>query len=243
MRLFLRDAPWENATLLLNRDVKKRLIRVMRMKQGDQLEVAVPDHRWVCAIEEVLPDGVLLRMLKMLPVEAATRPKLILGQAIPKGERFEWLIQKGTELGISEIYPLITDRTIVRPENIDAKLQRWNEIAMSAAEQSENANPSTVWPPKTIQAFLDRPLEGLKILLHERQGEKSLKQLLNDSNYYNNSTIFIVGPEGGWTSSETQQFENAGYTKVHLGSRIMRSDTAGLALAAIIQYERGDFAT
>jgi 16S rRNA (uracil1498-N3)-methyltransferase len=243
MRLFLRDAPWENGTLLLNRDIKKRLIRVMRMKQGDQLEVAIPGHRWVCTIEEVLTDGVLLRMLKMLPVEAASKTKLILGQAIPKGERFEWLIQKATELGISEIYPLITDRTIVRPENIDKKLQRWNEIAMSAAEQSENANPLTVWPPKTIQAFLERPLDGLKIMLHERQGAKSLKELLTDPKYYNASIIFIVGPEGGWTPEETRRFENAGYEKVHLGSRIMRADTAGLALAAIIQYERGDFSS
>ncbi len=211
------------------------------MKQGDELELSVPGHRWVCIIEEILPDGVLVRMLKMLPVETQDKLKLILGQAIPKGERFDWLIQKGTELGISEIYPLITERTIVRPENVDAKLQRWNEIATSAAEQSENASPPTVWPPKTIQSFLERPIDGLKIMLHERQGAKSLKELLSNSEYDNNSIIFVVGPEGGWTLQETQHFENAGFQKVHLGSRILRADTAGLALAAIIQYERGDF--
>jgi 16S rRNA (uracil1498-N3)-methyltransferase len=241
MRLFLPEAHWEKGTLLLDRDIKKRLIRVMRMKKGDQLEIAAAGHRWVSVIEDVLPDSVLVRMLKILPVEPSNKLKLILGQAIPKGDRFEWLIQKGTELGISEIYPLVTERTIVRPEKIDRKLQRWNDIATAAAEQSEGANPATVWPPKTVQAFLERSLKGMKILLHEREGSTSLKDLLQNRTYDNNSIIFIVGPEGGWTPSEVKAFEDEGFHKVHLGPRVMRSDTAGLAIASIIQYERGDF--
>ena len=241
MRLFLPIADWKNERLLLNRDIKKRLIRVMRMKEGDVLEIAIPGKCWQAAIETVLPDGVLIRMIKPLPVQPPEH-KLILGQAIPKGERFEWLIQKATELGISEIYPLISDRTIVRPENVQRKLQRWNEISVQAAEQSENAFPATVFPPESINSFLNHSFSGLKLLLHERQGSHPLRELLSntmeDTNY---STIFVVGPEGGWTESETQAFEDAGFTKVHLGSRIMRVETAGLALAAIIQYERGDF--
>jgi 16S rRNA (uracil1498-N3)-methyltransferase len=239
MRLFLREAPWENGVLLLNREIKKRLIRVMRMKVQDDLEVAIPGKCWEAKIEAILQDGVLIRMIKPLLVETSGKHKLILGQAIPKGERFEWLIQKATELGISEIYPLISDRTIVRPENIDNKLQRWNEISVQAAEQSENAFPAAIYPPESIQAFLKRSFPGLKLLLHERQGSQPLKELLNK--YDDNSTIFIVGPEGGWTDAETRAFDDAGFVKVHLGSRIMRADTAGLALAAIIQYERGDF--
>ena len=122
----------------------------MRMKEGDALEIAIPGKCWEAAIETVLPDGVLIRMIKPLPVQAPEH-KLILGQAIPKGERFEWLIQKATELGISEIYPLISDRTIVRPENVQRKLQRWNEISVQAAEQSENVFPATVFPARINQ--------------------------------------------------------------------------------------------
>ena len=95
--------------------------------------------------------------------------------------------------------------------------------------------------PESINNFLSHSFSGLKLLLHERQGSHPLRELLSNTADTSDSTIFVVGPEGGWTEFETQAFEDAGFTKVHLGSRIMRVETAGLALAAIIQYERGDF--
>lgn len=236
MRLFLREANWQNDTLSLNRDIKKRLVRVMRMRPGDPLEVATPQQRWECELKEILPDGVILKKLSDLPSPTHNRLRLILGQAIPKGDRFEWLIQKATELGVSEIYPLITERTIVRPENSTKKVQRWNEIASAAAEQSESDQPCLIWPPESLNVFLRRSFEGLKLLLHEREGAASLKEILSTF-HYNNSITFVVGPEGGWTKEETTTSEVVGFQKVHLGSRILRSETAGLVLAAIIQYE------
>jgi 16S rRNA (uracil1498-N3)-methyltransferase len=237
MRLFLHQANWNNDTLLLDRDIKKRLVRVMRMRPGDRLEVATPQQRWECELQQLLPDGVILKRLSELPSRTQNRVRLILGQAIPKGDRFEWLIQKATELGVAEIHPLITERTIVRPENSAKKVQRWNEIAAAAAEQSESDQPSIILPPETLNIFLKQAPEGLKLLLHEREGAKPLKELLADRSYYNSSITFIVGPEGGWTKQEKESIEQAGFNKVQLGSRILRSETAGLVLAAIIEYE------
>ncbi|MCI0443113.1 16S rRNA (uracil(1498)-N(3))-methyltransferase [bacterium] len=237
MRLFLAQANWQNDTLTLDRDVKKRLVRVMRMRPGDRLEVATPQQRWESELQEITPDGVILKKISDLPSRDQNRIRLILGQAIPKGDRFEWLIQKVTELGVSEIHPLVTQRTIVRPENSAKKVQRWNEIATAAAEQSESDQPCSILPPEPLKIFLQRPFEGIKLILHEREGAVSLKDILKKNNYYNNSIIFIVGPEGGWTKEETATIEQAGFQKVHLGSRILRSETAGLVLAAIIQYE------
>ncbi|HEY7161223.1 MAG TPA: RsmE family RNA methyltransferase, partial [Acidobacteriota bacterium] len=217
--------------------IKKRLIRVMRMHAGDRLEVATPQQRWECQLHQVLPDGIILKKLSDLPSPHQNRVRLILGQAIPKGDRFEWLIQKATELGVSEIHPLITERTIVRPEKSTTKVQRWNEIAAAAAEQSESDQPSIILPPEPLNIFLKKAPDGLKLLLHERQGAASLKELLAGGNYYNSNIIFIVGPEGGWTKAETELIVSAGFHKVHLGSRILRSETAGLVLAAIIEYE------
>lgn len=241
MRLFLHDANWQNDTLLLDRDIKKRLVRVMRMHPGDRLEVATPLQRWECELYQVLPDGIILKKLSDLPSHPQSRVRLILGQAIPKGDRFEWLIQKATELGVSEIHPLITERTIVRPDNSAKKVQRWNEIAAAAAEQSESDQPSMILPPQPLNIFLKQAPDGLKLLLHERQGATPLKQLLGNDSYYNSNITFIVGPEGGWAQEEAAAIEQAGFQKVHLGSRILRSETAGLVLAAIIQYEHNNF--
>src|SRR5262245_48441464 len=240
MRLFLREANWQNDTLFLDRDIKKRLVRVMRMRPGDRLEVATPQQRWQCELLEILPDGVILRKLSDLPAHPQNRLRLILGQAIPKGDRFEWLIQKATELGVSEIYPLITERTIVRPDNSAKRVQRWNEIAAAAAEQSESDQPCVVWPPEPLEIFLQRPFEGIKLILHEREGSVPLKQILTSEAYDINSIIYVVGPEGGWSKEETETLEQFKFQKVHLGSRILRSETAGLVLAAIIQYETTD---
>lgn len=237
MRLFLHEANWQNDTLLLDRDIKKRLVRVMRMRAGDRLEVATPQQRWECELQQTLPDGVILKKVSDLPSHPQNRLRLILGQAIPKGDRFEWVIQKATELGVTEIHPLITERTIVRPENSVKKVQRWNEIAAAAAEQSESDQPTVVLPPETLNIFLKHAPDGLKLLLHEREGAVPLKQLLSGHNYYDGSITFIVGPEGGWTKQETEVIEQAGFQKVHIGSRILRSETAGLVLAAIIEYE------
>jgi 16S rRNA (uracil1498-N3)-methyltransferase len=241
VRIFLREANWEDGTLFLDRDIKKRLIRVMRMRPGDVLEIATPQQRWKCELQEIHPDGVVLKKLSEFPAHPQNQLRLILGQAIPKGDRFEWLIQKATELGVSEIHPLITERTIVRPENSVKKVQRWNEIAAAAAEQSESDQPCAILPPEPLNIFLKQASGDLKLLLHEREGATSLKELLSSSNYYNGSITYIVGPEGGWTEKETEIIIQSGFEKVHLGSRILRSETAGLVLAAILQYENNNF--
>jgi 16S rRNA (uracil1498-N3)-methyltransferase len=241
MRLFLREVAWNNDTLILDRDIKKRLVRVMRMRPGDRLEVATSQQRWECELIQTLPDGVILKKISELASRSQNRIRLILGQAIPKGDRFEWLIQKATELGVTEIHPLITERTIVRPENSARKVQRWNEIASAAAEQSESDQPAVILPPEPLNIFLKQAPDGLKLLLHEREGATSLKELLSNQNYYNFNITFIVGPEGGWTKQETEMIEQAGFQKVHIGSRILRSETAGLVLAAILQYEHNNF--
>ncbi len=238
-RIFLRSSPSSSGLFQLDRDVKKRLIKVLRLKRGDAIEVWAAGKRWECVLFNVLPQGIELQIVRELPPPATSRIRLILGQAIPKGDRFEWLIQKTTELGVAEIIPLISARTVVRPERAESRLQRWNEIAEHAAAQSENAQPPVVFPPHTLEQFLQTREDGLKLLLHEREHSRPLRDILRA--YPSNSITFIVGPEGGWTPVETAQILAAGFLKAHLGQRILRAETAGLVLAAILQYELGDF--
>jgi 16S rRNA (uracil1498-N3)-methyltransferase len=238
MKLFIREQPSAEQTFSLGRDVKKRLIKVMRLATGDPVEVFSGGKRYNCRISRILPDGIELRIIDEILTHPRSKFRLILGQSIPKGEKFDWLIQKGTELGISEIYPLLSERTIARPSPTPSRLARWNQIAEHAAAQSENPYPPLIHPPESIETFLQRDFQGLKIFLHERQDTSPLRDLLLKQTH--NLAVLLVGPEGGWTPTETMNMEQAGYTKIHMGKRILKSDTAGLALAAILQYELGD---
>jgi 16S rRNA (uracil1498-N3)-methyltransferase len=238
-KLFVLHEP-SHGIFQLDRDLKKRLIKVMRLKVGDSLVVFSPGKKWECRLQQIQADGVQLEVIREQPVSASSGLHLILGQAIPKGDGFEWLIEKGTELGISEIFPLITERTIVKPTNIPAKVQRWNEISQHAAGQSENPFPALVHSPLNLLSFLKLPGDsGLKLLLHERTGSTSLRQAL--ATYNGDRITFVVGPEGGWTAEETDKLLRAGFQVIHLGTRVLKSETSGLVLAALLQYERGDF--
>jgi 16S rRNA (uracil1498-N3)-methyltransferase len=237
-RLYLREEPAEGV-FHLNRQMKKRLLKVLRLRTGDLLEVFAPGGKWECRISKILPGGLELAVLGELSLSASPKLELTLAQAIPKGERFEWLIQKCTELGVSHIFPLITERTVVRPANPAAKVQRWNEISEQAAGQSENSFPALVHPPEPLPTFLQRSHTGLKLLLHEREESESLHNLLQRQTA--DQITFVVGPEGGWATQETSAMMQCGFQKVHLGKRILRSDTAGLVVASIIQYQLGDF--
>lgn len=237
VRIFVREPLVAGGKVVFDHDVKKRLVRVMRLQAGDELEVVTAGKRWRCALETVTGGSAVAHIVEELPA-VAPGMRLTLGQAIPKGDRFEWLIEKATEVGISEIVPLITDRTIARPPGSENKLARWNKIAEQAAGQSENPFPTVVHPPATLTQFLSSAGDALKLLLHERAGAESLKDLARDPV---DSTIIIVGPEGGWTQTEADAITAAGYHRIHLGPRVLRSETAGLVVAAILQYELGDF--
>ena len=199
---------------MLDRQAKKRLIKVLRLQPGDSLEVYSPGQRWRCRLAQVLQHGVRLQVLEQLPAPEPPRLRLVLGQGMIKAEKFEWLIQKATELGISEIVPILTQRSVIRPANLDVKVQRWNEIAEHAAGQSENSYPTQVHTPETLARFLQREQPALKLLLHERHGSLPLQELLQQPTA--NSIIFVVGPEGGWAPEETSAILAADFRKVHL---------------------------
>jgi 16S rRNA (uracil1498-N3)-methyltransferase len=241
-KIYVTQQP-EEGIFRLDREQKKRLVKVMRLKTGDPLLVITSGNKWECRILQILPDEIDLQIVRRMETPPPPAIHLILAQAIPKGDRFEWLIQKSTELGVAEIFPLITERTVVKPGNITGKVQRWNEIAEQAAGQSENAFPCIIHPPEPLPSFLLKPINSqLKLLLHERKDAIPLRRVLaNNSEAHR--IIFVVGPEGGWTEAETEQMTASGYNRIHLGPRILRAETSGLVMATLLQYELGDFQT
>ena len=213
------------------------IANVLRMKPGEELLISVKgDWDYLCKIEEIENDRVNLKLLESM--EQRELPiKLTLLQGIPKSDKIEMIIQKATELGVSEIIPVKTNRVVVKidEKKTQAKVNRWNAIAQSAAKQSKRSIIPKVLNPQTLDNALEIVKDyGVKLLPYENaDGIKKTKDILNSLNSKNNIAVFI-GPEGGFEEAEVKKSTDSGFEVITLGKRILRTETAGLALLSNI---------
>ncbi|EFU75631.1 16S rRNA (uracil(1498)-N(3))-methyltransferase [Lachnoanaerobaculum saburreum] len=213
------------------------IVNVLRMKIGEELLISVKgDWDYLCKIEEIENDRVNLKLLESM--EQRELPiKLTLLQGIPKSDKIEMIIQKAIELGVSEIIPVKTNRVVVRidKKKTQAKVNRWNAIAQSAAKQSKRSIIPKVLNPQTLDNALEIVKDyGVKLLPYENaDGIKKTKDILNSLNSKNNIAVFI-GPEGGFEEAEVKKSTDSGFEVITLGKRILRTETAGLALLSNI---------
>ncbi len=213
------------------------IVNVLRMKIGEELLISVKgDWDYLCKIEEIENDRVNLKVLESM--EQRELPiKLTLLQGIPKFDKLEMIIQKAIELGVSEIIPVKTNRVVVRidEKKTQAKVNRWNAIAESAAKQSKRSIIPKVLKPQTIDNALEIVKDyGVKLLPYENaDGIKKTKDILNSLDSKNNIAVFI-GPEGGFEEAEVKKSTDSGFEVITLGKRILRTETAGLALLSNI---------
>ena len=213
------------------------IVNVLRMKIGEELLISVKgDWDYLCKIEEIENDRVNLKLLESM--EQRELPiKLTLLQGIPKSDKLEMIIQKATELGVSNIIPVKTNRVVVKidEKKTQAKVNRWNAIAQSAAKQSKRSIIPKVLNPQTIDNALEIVKDyGVKLLPYENaDGIKKTKDILNSLDSKNNIAVFI-GPEGGFEEAEVKKSTDSGFEVITLGKRILRTETAGLALLSNI---------
>jgi len=155
----------------------------------------------------------------------------------------DFMVEKTSELGVDRILPYIAERTVVKVDGEKAhdKVRHWQEIATSAAKQSDRAMPAEIGPLHSFDEMLARlgKDSALKILLWEQEGMRSLKDLLRSGSPAP-GVLAMVGPEGGFTEREVKEAGEAGFVRVSLGRRILRAETAAITLVTIIQYEWGD---
>ena len=213
------------------------IVNVLRMKIGEELLISVKgDWDYLCKIEEIENDRVNLKLLESM--EQRELPiKLTLLQGIPKSDKLEMIIQKAIELGVSNIIPVKTNRVVVKidEKKTQAKVDRWNAIAESAAKQSKRSIIPKVLKPQTIDNALEIVKDyGVKLLPYENaDGIKKTKDILNSLDSKNNIAVFI-GPEGGFEEAEVKKSTDSGFEVITLGKRILRTETAGLALLSNI---------
>lgn len=219
------------------------IANVLRMKPGEELLISVKgDWDYLCKIVGIETDRVNLKVLESM--EQRELPvNITLLQGIPKSDKLEMIIQKAVELGVSEIIPVKTKRVVVKidEKKVDTKVNRWNAIAESAAKQSKRSIIPKVYEPMSIDNALEIVKDfGVKLIPYENaDGIDKTRKILGNMDKTKNIAVFI-GPEGGFEESEVERIKNSGFEVITLGKRILRTETAGLALLSNIMIRLED---
>lgn len=236
-------APSENFNdqiITLEAEETKHLRDVLRLRAGAEVYVFDGNGReFRCQIESIEKRETKLKIIeKVSPKSPESNLNLIFGVALLKGEKFDLIVQKSCELGVSKIVPLLTKRADVRIKNAGEsgkKLERWRKISLEAAKQSGRAKLMKIDAPVFFEKFI-ASASGTRILFAERDGE-SFANLHGEK--FSDITA-ITGAEGGWEDSEIAAARDTDFRIITLGGRILRAETAVIAAAAILQNHFGD---
>ena len=218
-----------------------RHLNVLRVKNTEEIVLFNGNGKSYPALPEVLEKRrASVRILREEATDNESPLNITLVQAVSAAERMDFTLQKSVELGVAEIRPIISERCVVRlsGERAEKRVARWQEIVVSACEQSGRNIVPKVLPLTTYaQALQQLPQETTKLLMSLNRAQK-----LSDVQPQSGKVVFMVGPEGGWTEKEEQQAFDAGFQSVTLGKRVLRTETASLAAIATMQTLWGDFA-
>src|ERR1700683_290840 len=228
-RRFIADEVLGNRAAVVGEHAD-HLVRVLRARVGQDFDIATGETVRRGRID-VVGDGRVEFDLGE-EISRASLAEITLVLAVFKFDRMEWAIEKCTELGISRIIPVIARRTDSHLAAASAKrVERWQRIARQAAEQSRrNAPPEIAVPIKVAEAM---SLPGaLRIVLAESEEQTLLGDILKPN--ADDGVVMAVGPEGGWTESELQSFQNSGWISASLGNTILRTETAAMAATAVV---------
>ncbi len=244
MRRFLISTPigTEN-TVVITGDLYHHMAHVLRMKMGARVLLADGAGReFVGSVSQVDDESISVAIEENLPVpDPLSGPAITLLQGLPRADKLEFILQKCTELGAAGIIPFVGARSVARvpAERLGEKLERWRRIAKEAARQSHRSSVPDISFAGGLQESLRLVDHPLKLLFWEEEKSATLKKALADMQQPRRIAV-IIGPEGGLTAEEAASAVKCGFIPVSLGRRILRTETAGLAILAILQFYWGD---
>jgi len=228
---------------MLDADESHHLTRVLRLAAGSEVFVFDGEgSEWLCEVSTVDKRSSSLRIVRKLEGEVESPLQLTLGQALIKNDKFDWVVQKSVELGVTRIAPLITDHCDIRRAEgrTENRLARWRRIALEAVKQCgrrtlvEISEP--VGFPEFCHSITDDPQTTLKLLFSERGG----RRLSDNDGIVPRSIVIVIAPEGGWSDGELEIASRSSFDFISLGRRILRSETAAIAATALTQNLFGD---
>lgn len=241
MAWFFTDEEISQNTYIIENENAHHISKSLRMKKGESLTLVTPlQTQHECVIENVSFDRVEVSITQSKPCENEPNVAITLYQALPKGDKMEYIIQKSVELGVSKIVPVISARCISRPDkkSLEKKQIRWQKIAAEAASQSRRGIIPTVEQTVSFEQALKASSSNERnILFYECDGE-SVKSIVDDSL---SSIGIFIGSEGGFEEKEVEAAEKSGAYIATLGKRILRAETAPLAAISVIMFETGNF--
>ena len=217
--------------------------KVLRLKNGEEVLVCDGQGReCLCTVSDVSPGQISLVVKKRQESESEAAVKVSVYMAFPKADKLEHVIQKATELGAYEIVAFPSARCISKPDDksLKKKLERWQKIAASAAEQSGRGRIPEVLTVGSYKEALERASKADKaILFYENERATTLRMALETGEY--RTVSLLTGPEGGLEEREVQQAQEAGLQVCTLGKRILRCETAPLCALSAVMYASGEF--
>jgi 16S rRNA (uracil1498-N3)-methyltransferase len=241
-RFYVPNPGVEKGLLKVEGSEVRHIRRVLRLKVGDRLilfDGSAKEYEGI--IVEESPSSVVMKVENVSSPAKESPLEITLAQSLLKGEKMEYLIQKATELGIKKIIPFFSSRSVPLLDKSQRlrRYHRWEKIAIEACKQCGRIVVPKVEPLQDYSEMLGMaPSETLRLILWEKKGQ-GLKEVLQGSKGMTR-IFFMVGPEGGMSDAEVGEAEKAGFIPITLGKRILRSETAGLCLLSILQYEWGD---
>ncbi|GAB1392563.1 16S rRNA (uracil(1498)-N(3))-methyltransferase [Rhodocyclaceae bacterium] len=236
----VRLAP--GAHIELPENIARHAIKVLRMRQGDPLILFDGNGgEWRAQLEKVGAGGTARVALIAFDERSCESPlNITLVQALPAGDKMDWVVEKSVELGVSAIQPVAAQRSVIRlsAERMERRVSHWNHIAAAACEQSGRNHVPSVAPILDLPQYLalTKAQNALRLMLAP-QAETALHALAKPAD----PIILMIGPEGGWESNELQAAQVAGFQTIRLGPRVLRTETAGAAALAAMQSIWGDF--
>jgi len=239
-RFFISEENIVHGKICIYGEDVNHIKKVLRLERGNSLTLCDGKRRdYIVKIESFESDRILTNIVKIEDNKSEPPAEVILFQGIPKSDKMDLIIQKSVELGVGKIYPVITERTIVKLGNqkdVDNKLKRWQKISLEAAKQcGRGIIPEVKNPVCFKEALTIASATQLGLIPYEKETAKSLKHYLKPGNI--NSVSIIIGPEGGFSEKEIEWAADEGLNVVTLGPRILRTETAGIAVLSILMYE------
>lgn len=241
------EVPETADRITMGADDTHHILHVLRMKAGRELDV-VDEHHVLhrCRIpHQVGSDGPLEVEILSRSAAGGEMPfRVTLYQGVPKSDKFALIVRQCVELGVSRIVPVICRRSVARPElgKSRSKGDRWRKVAEAAAKQCGRSGIPVIDDPVSFQTALDELAEAHRrgntvFIPYEGEMTAGLKAMLDGLEERPRELAFFIGPEGGFAAEETAAFESAGLSFVTLGPRILRTETAGAAVMAMLVYE------
>lgn len=237
-RIYFPEELKTGLTVTLDSAASRHLLTVLRLKVGDSIEVFNGQGgSYSATLKNVIKKSAVIQIEQFSPIERESPVLIHLGQAISRGEKMDFTIQKSVELGVNQITPLISERCGVhlKGERIEHRVGHWQKIAISASEQSGRCRAPAVNYPQSFADFL-MGATGLKLISSLSEQPIALSQLPEEAS----SVTLLIGPEGGFSTKEVDQAINSGFYPWSLGPRVLRTETAAMVAIALIQSKWGD---